>query len=403
MEGRGVQKGAGELSQGTRTVTSHPTHDSRTGDTCTHSRCTHARSHRRRIPPCVIVETFHTLDAAINGDGFLFTKPLPQPTSTCRGRQERRWRCIAAARSGDERREATAGHHGGRRGEVGFGNGNSGLDNDWRLFHRRYDSPTHLSPIVSSTPRRAVIAADSPARESACRTLTPLLDTRDDRGREGSLGGWRNGAAAWSSACHAKRDRVCRVLQDEPNPWATIDGKVTNANIVHLELTPASRSNVTLFFACHVDLATPRICNRRRRTTSGKPILRIGEASNPGPLHAGWRCADDVRFRDPSATGFWQACAPGYDGGGSQGEGRHAVRIVTANTTAWAPLQKLLLRSDADVILVQEHRLPPWRIAEASDWARRHRWHSIIIPARDTGVGGWSGGVAILARPPRSA
>ncbi len=146
-------------------------------------------------------------------------------------------------------------------------------------------------------------------------------------------------------------------------------------------------------------LTTLCTMSSRRHHVFGKLIIRIGEAKNPGPVHGDWRCADDVRYRDPAATGFWQALAPGHANGDNQGEGRHALRVVTANTTAWAPLQKLLLRSDADVILAQEHRLPPWRIAEASDWARRNRWHSIMIPARETEAGGWSGGVAVLARP----
>ncbi len=137
----------------------------------------------------------------------------------------------------------------------------------------------------------------------------------------------------------------------------------------------------------------------RRARKGAKPILRVGEATNPGPPHAGWRTADDVKYRDPSITGFWQARAPGHAAIDVQGDGWRSLRIVTSNATSWGPLQQFMLRSDADVILAQEHRLPPWKIAEASDWSRRHNWHALLIPARDTGIGGWSGGVGILARP----
>ncbi len=99
------------------------------------------------------------------------------------------------------------------------------------------------------------------------------------------------------------------------------------------------------------------------------------------------------------AVGFWQARSPGHGAVDIEGSDWHALRIATANTTSWPSLQKFLLTTDADVVLAQEHRLPPCRVPEASEWARRHNWHAMIIPAASTEAGGWSGGVAVIARP----
>ncbi len=131
----------------------------------------------------------------------------------------------------------------------------------------------------------------------------------------------------------------------------------------------------------------------------GKLLARVGEATNPGPSHARWCGAEGARYRDPSATGFWGARAPGHSCDGEVGEDTFALRIVTTNSTSWGPLKAFLCRTDADVVLAQEHHIPPCHIAEASDWAMRHRWQSIFLPAQLTQEGGWSAGVAILARP----
>ncbi len=138
-----------------------------------------------------------------------------------------------------------------------------------------------------------------------------------------------------------------------------------------------------------------------------KPLLRVGEASNPGPPsgpHARWRTADGVRYRDPEVTGFWAARAPGYhrrhgEDEPLQREVAFGLRILTANTTSWGPLMVLLRNTDADVVLAQEHHLPPWKVAEAQDWSLRHGWQAILLPAIATTTGGWSAGVGIFARP----
>ncbi len=132
-----------------------------------------------------------------------------------------------------------------------------------------------------------------------------------------------------------------------------------------------------------------------------KPILRVGEASNPGPTFASWRQLDGAQYRNPDCRGFWEARAPGHSPT-QEGQGdvaRFALQVVTANTTSWTALKRLLTSTDADVILSQEHRLPPYRLADFSDWARRHGWHSIMLPATQTEAGGWSAGVAIFAKP----
>ncbi len=130
-----------------------------------------------------------------------------------------------------------------------------------------------------------------------------------------------------------------------------------------------------------------------------KLLVRVGEATNPGPPNARWCGPEGAQYRDPSATGFWCARAPGHPPERAANGDAFALRVITANTTSWGPLKTLLCRTDADIVLVQEHHLPPFHLAEASDWARRHQWHSIFLPAERTQAGGWSAGVAIIARP----
>ncbi len=138
-----------------------------------------------------------------------------------------------------------------------------------------------------------------------------------------------------------------------------------------------------------------------------KPIMRLGEATNPGPMqrrHAGWMEANGSRYRSPEVTGFWAARAPGHHNQhdrsvDAEREVGHALRIITANATAWGPLMMILRSTDADVVLAQEHHLPTWKVPEAHDWAMRHGWQAILLPAAATEAGGWSAGVGIFARP----
>ncbi len=71
----------------------------------------------------------------------------------------------------------------------------------------------------------------------------------------------------------------------------------------------------------------------------------------------------------------------------------------TCNSTAWSGARRFLKRTDAHLVLVQEHHLAPERIADASAWALRNGWHSLFLPA-EKGIGsGWRAGVAVFARP----
>ncbi len=150
-----------------------------------------------------------------------------------------------------------------------------------------------------------------------------------------------------------------------------------------------------------VECVIPKPGRACRASFNDEEYRRIGEAKNPGPPYANWCDADGTSYRDPEVTGFWGARAPGHRAHDAEEDdaARHSLCVVSANATSWEPLKKFLCSTAADVILAQEHHLPPHRVAEASDWARRRRWHSIILPAAATEAGGWSAGVAIFARP----
>ncbi len=73
-------------------------------------------------------------------------------------------------------------------------------------------------------------------------------------------------------------------------------------------------------------------------------------------------------------------------------------KVVTVNVTAWSSALAFLASTDADVLMVQEHKLGPEAAEEAVAWLRRRGWNAIMAPAEVGPNGGWSGGVAILAR-----
>ncbi len=131
-------------------------------------------------------------------------------------------------------------------------------------------------------------------------------------------------------------------------------------------------------------------------------VSRIGEAQNPGPTPS--RRGSGL-YADPRKSSFVGARMAGDDGGvGAQGpsaEGGQqmwALRVATANTTAWGPLMRFLQSTSADVVLAQEHRLRGQAVAEASDWAHRRGWKSVWTEAKLASGGGNSAGVAIFAR-----
>ena len=62
----------------------------------------------------------------------------------------------------------------------------------------------------------------------------------------------------------------------------------------------------------------------------------------------------------------------------SKKQAKFQLRVVTVNTTAWRPAQEFLELTDANVVLVQEHKLIGAQVAEASIWADRNGWRSIL-------------------------
>ncbi len=133
--------------------------------------------------------------------------------------------------------------------------------------------------------------------------------------------------------------------------------------------------------------------------------MRIGEASNPGPEQTAardnWGAFGAQR---PHCGGFRHAIAPGFgtDAGAHDEDGdpmdHFTYNVVTVNVTAWSSALAFLASTDADVLMVQEHKLGPEASEEAVAWLRRRGWNAIMAPAEAGPTGGWSGGVAILAR-----
>ncbi len=110
-------------------------------------------------------------------------------------------------------------------------------------------------------------------------------------------------------------------------------------------------------------------------------------------------------MQKPHHGGFRRAVALGFSNGSSDDEDEgdtkehFAFKVVTINVTAWRSAIAFLLSTDADVLLVQEHKLGPEEVDEAVAWLRRRGWNAIMAPAGRGPNGGWSAGVAILARP----
>ena len=90
---------------------------------------------------------------------------------------------------------------------------------------------------------------------------------------------------------------------------------------------------------------------------------------------------------------------------GSSARGRHAASsrgfcAETANVTGQAALFEYLaaVRRHVQVVCVQETKVPPDKIAEASARAFSLGWKSVWTPAIKGPRGGWSSGAAVLAR-----
>ena len=131
--------------------------------------------------------------------------------------------------------------------------------------------------------------------------------------------------------------------------------------------------------------------------------IRIGEAGNPGPrrsialsslIRPAKPAQDTARIH--SHTG--QAVKPGIDRDPKQ-LASYSLRVCTANSTAWGPLQQFLLTCSDDVVMAQEHHLTQEQLAQATQWALRHGWQptwgaATVCPE----TGGTSGGVAVFVR-----
>ncbi len=133
--------------------------------------------------------------------------------------------------------------------------------------------------------------------------------------------------------------------------------------------------------------------------THGKLLMRVGEATNPGPVQSRVSIGP-VAYPSPSQPGFHGAMVmEPCDEPPSNAKGMFGLKVETCNATAWGPLRRYLRRSPADVILAQEHHLGPDQLPAKSTWAIRNGWHAIFAPAQRGEGQGWRAGVAIFARP----
>ncbi len=145
----------------------------------------------------------------------------------------------------------------------------------------------------------------------------------------------------------------------------------------------------------------------------GKLLVRVGEAQNPGPPNGANRVSwGALSAQDPGTSGFRHALAPGFDNGhDGRGEGGHGdleehqeeglytLKVITVNCTSWGSLVPFVKATDADVLLVQEHKLMGRdNVDEAVAWLRRHKWNALLTEAEAGPNGGASAGVAVLAR-----
>ncbi len=131
--------------------------------------------------------------------------------------------------------------------------------------------------------------------------------------------------------------------------------------------------------------------------------INVGQAANPGPPSPlTWissLAASAVSYAAPAKQGFHGVFTPGFENN-DDGPPREpfTLSLVSANTTGWRPLQRLLERTEATVIFAQEHRLVAEEVPAASAWARKRGWKTVWAPATLGSGGGASGGTVICAR-----
>ncbi len=130
--------------------------------------------------------------------------------------------------------------------------------------------------------------------------------------------------------------------------------------------------------------------------------LTIGQAGNPGPpallRWASTITASVVTYATPGKTGFHGVHNAGHAADDPPPHDPFVLKLATANTTGWRPLQNFLCATDANVVFAQEHRLLGDSIPTASAWARKHGWKSVWAPAVRGSGGGASAGTVVLTR-----
>jgi hypothetical protein len=130
---------------------------------------------------------------------------------------------------------------------------------------------------------------------------------------------------------------------------------------------------------------------------------RYGEADHPGPGGGGGDrgmvtngCA---AYRSPRQPGFHHALMDA-DGEHDTQEELFSLVIDSCNSTSWGGAMRYLASTTADVVLLQEHHLPPSKLAEASAWALRRGWHPVYSRRGGEGsrVESWRRGPGQAAR-----
>ena len=161
---------------------------------------------------------------------------------------------------------------------------------------------------------------------------------------------------------------------------------------------PSRRSRITrgsktirrlIFLAIWAAAVTTGSCGHVRTRTcpivDGARLNGTAEkALGPRREHAG---AMEAKFRIDS-TGHPQNKTEDF-----------ALEILTMNVTSWGAAKEFLLKTTANLICMQEHKLWGEKLEEAARWTEAQGWTVIWGPAKaNEEESGSSGGVAILAR-----
>ncbi len=233
----------------------------------------------------------------------------------------------------------------------------------------------------SERPRKLAWIAVAPpfvGRRRLCRT-------RPIKGRRWAirLGGQRT---------HGRRGRPQSCRRDAQNARSSGRRRGADAGVRAAADTPGARP---------VDVA----CQRRTAADACRGALgtlTVGQAGNPGPPgKLQWlssAVASAVAYARPGKAGFYGLRSAGYLESDCPPSSPFALKLATANTTGWRPLQEFLSSTSANVIFAQEHRLFAEAIPAASAWARKRGWKTVWAPARKGVGGGACAGTVILAR-----